>query len=81
MILGTAGAKRQERAARYAAVAAELGEKPAPLAIAWCLQNPHVSTVILGASRPEQLRENLTALDLATRYDEGVWARLTAAAD
>lgn len=32
------------------------------LAIAWCLKNPHVSTVILGASRPEQLLENLQAL-------------------
>jgi voltage-dependent potassium channel beta subunit len=32
------------------------------LAIAWCLKNPHVSTVILGASRPEQLQENLQAL-------------------
>jgi len=80
-VLGEAGERRQARARRYAAVAAELGEKPAPLAIAWCLRNPHVSSVILGASRPEQLRENLTALDLAARYDEGVWARLTAAAD
>ncbi|WP_313495288.1 aldo/keto reductase [Pseudoxanthomonas mexicana] len=81
MVLGAEGARRPERAARYAAAAAELGEKPAPLAIAWCLQNPHVSSVILGASRPEQLRENLTALELAGRYDEPVWARLTAAAD
>ena len=81
MVLGAEGARRPERAARYAAAAAELGEKPAPLAIAWRLQNPHVSSVILGASRPEQLRENLTALELAGRYDEPVWARLTAAAD
>ncbi|HJS36080.1 MAG TPA: aldo/keto reductase, partial [Pseudoxanthomonas sp.] len=81
MVFGAAGARRRERAGRYAQVAAELGEKPAPLAIAWCLRNPHVSSVILGASRPEQLRENLTALDLAARYDDAVWARLTAAAD
>ncbi|WFC42682.1 aldo/keto reductase [Pseudoxanthomonas sp. SE1] len=81
MVFGAAGARRRERARRYAQVAVELGEKPAPLAIAWCLRNPHVSSVILGASRPEQLRENLTALDLAARYDDAVWARLTAAAD
>ncbi len=81
MVFGTAGARRRERARRYTRIAAELGEKPAPLAIAWCLRNPHVSTVILGASRPEQLRENLAALELAGRYDEAVWARLTAAAD
>jgi aryl-alcohol dehydrogenase-like predicted oxidoreductase len=33
------------------------------LALLWCLQNPHVSTVILGASRLEQLTDNLAALD------------------
>ena len=33
------------------------------LALLWCLQNPRVSTVILGASRLEQLHDNLAALD------------------
>ena len=33
------------------------------LALAWCLKNPHVSTVITGASRPEQVAENMKALD------------------
>ena len=36
----------------------------AQLALAWVAHNPHVSTVILGASRAEQLRENLAALDV-----------------
>ena len=61
-------------------MAAELGEKPAQLAIAWCLRNPHVSTVMLGASRTSQLLENLGALELMQRYDESVWARPEAAA-
>jgi len=34
------------------------------LAIAWCVKNPNVSTAILGASKPAQLKENLTALEV-----------------
>ncbi|TWG94396.1 voltage-dependent potassium channel beta subunit [Luteimonas sp. J16] len=72
------GQARLARARRFSAVAAELGVAPAPLAIAWCLGNPHVSSVILGASRPDQLVENLGALELAGRFDEPVWRRLEA---
>lgn len=67
------------RAKRFTAVAAELGEAPAPLALAWCLRNPHVSSVILGASRVEQLVENLTALDVLERVNEAGWQRVDAA--
>jgi aryl-alcohol dehydrogenase-like predicted oxidoreductase len=49
---------------RLAAVAKGLGTTLPCLAVAWCLKNPNISTVILGASRVEQLRENLGALDL-----------------
>jgi voltage-dependent potassium channel beta subunit len=48
-------------------IADELGGSLAQLAIAWCLANPNVSTVILGASRPEQLRENLGSMEVAGR--------------
>jgi aryl-alcohol dehydrogenase-like predicted oxidoreductase len=48
---------------RLTAFAAELGITPAQMAVAWTLVNPNVSTAILGASRVEQLRENLRALD------------------
>ena len=57
----------------------ELGVAPAPLAIAWCLRNPHVSTVMLGATRSEQLLQNLEALDLGERFDDDVWQRVEAA--
>ncbi len=80
MVIGTAGDRKLERARRFTALAAELGEAPAPLAIAWCLRNPHVSTVITGASRVEQLQQNLAAIELAQRYDDTVWERLGAAA-
>lgn len=45
-------------------LADELGIGMAPLAIAWCLKNPHVTTAILGATRKEQLEENFKALDV-----------------
>ncbi|HMD60167.1 MAG TPA: aldo/keto reductase, partial [Opitutaceae bacterium] len=56
--------KRMGAVPRLAAVAKELGTSLPCMAIAWCLKNPNVSTVILGASRVEQLKENLGALGL-----------------
>ena len=49
---------------------------PAQLAIAWCLSNPNVSTVILGASDPEQLGENLQAAEKIALLDEQVTERI-----
>jgi aryl-alcohol dehydrogenase-like predicted oxidoreductase len=37
------------------------------MALAWCVKNPNVSTVITGASRPEQVQENMKALEIADR--------------
>ncbi|GII60031.1 aldo/keto reductase [Sphaerisporangium krabiense] len=42
-------------------IAADLGLSMAQLAVAWVLQNPNVSSAIIGASRPEQVRENVRA--------------------
>jgi aryl-alcohol dehydrogenase-like predicted oxidoreductase len=42
------------------------------LAIAWCAHNPHVSTVITGASRPSQVTENMEALQVLERLDDEV---------
>ena len=44
-------------------LAGDMGVTTAQLALAWCASNPHVSTVITGASRPEQVKENMGALD------------------
>lgn len=76
---GDDGARRVERARRFAAIARELGVDPAPLAIAWCLRNPDVSTVILGASRVEQLQQNLVAPQLVERFDPDIWKQIEAA--
>jgi len=54
----------KERAQKLAAIADEMGTTPARLAIAWCLANPNVSSVILGATSVKQLEENLAATEL-----------------
>ncbi len=59
-------------------MADELGCTAAQLAIAWCTMNPHVSTVITGASRPEQVEENLRALEVVPLLTPEVMARLDA---
>jgi len=63
---------------KFAAVAAEIETSLPRLGVAWCLKNPHVSTVILGASRPEQLQENLGALEVVDRLTPAVMKKLDA---
>ena len=46
------------------------------VAIAWCLKNPDVSTVILGASTMAQLTENLGSLAVLDQLDDSVMAEL-----
>ena len=77
-VLGEPADDRLGKVRRFSAVAAELGESPAQLAIAWCLRNRQVSSVILGASRVSQLEENLRALDVLERVDEAAWQRIEA---
>jgi voltage-dependent potassium channel beta subunit len=78
-VLGDTESRRVERARKFTAIAQELGVAPAPLAIAWCLRNPHVTTVLLGATRKDQLLQNFEALDLVGRFDDATWSRLEAA--
>jgi voltage-dependent potassium channel beta subunit len=70
------GGDRIEKVRRLAPIAAELGVSMSQMAIAWCLVNPHVSTVMLGASRLEQLEQNLAALEVVDKLDAGVMARI-----
>jgi voltage-dependent potassium channel beta subunit len=57
-------------------LAAELGCTTAQLAIAWCLKNPNVSTVITGASRPEQVHENMKATEVVSKLTPDVLERI-----
>ena len=68
--------QRLAAVARFQEIARELAVSAAQLAIAWCLGNPQVSTVILGASNSAQLRENLASLYLLPRLDAPLRRRL-----
>jgi len=61
---------------RLGPIAAELGCTLAQMSLAWCLKNPHVSTVITGASRPAQVVENMKALDVVPRLTPEVLASI-----
>jgi voltage-dependent potassium channel beta subunit len=67
---------RLDKARRLQPFADELGCSMAQLAIAWCLLNPHVSTVLLGASRREQLEQNLDALALLPKFEPALKERI-----
>lgn len=59
-------------------IAEELGCSMAQLAIAWCLKNPNVSTVITGASRASQVRENMKSLEVVGQLNQDVMDRIEA---
>ncbi len=61
---------------RLRLIANDLGLPLTQLAIGWCLKNPRVSSVILGASNAEQLRQNLDSLDALARLEASVMARI-----
>jgi voltage-dependent potassium channel beta subunit len=61
---------------RLAPIADELGCTLAQLAIAWCVKNPRVSSVITGASRVDQVHENMAALDVVPSLTDDVMSRI-----
>ncbi|MBL0336494.1 MAG: aldo/keto reductase [Chitinophagaceae bacterium] len=61
---------------KLAALAAELGISMAQLSIAWCIRNPNVTTAILGATKKEQLLENLGALDAYPKLTDEMMKRI-----
>jgi aryl-alcohol dehydrogenase-like predicted oxidoreductase len=63
MIDSDRGQDRMRRVATYIKIAEQYSLSPSQLAIAWCLLNQNVSTVILGASSIEQLQNNLGSLN------------------
>jgi len=73
---GESGRHDVETVERLRPIADELSCSLAQLAIGWCLANPNVSTAILGASRPEQLKENLGAVDVVDRLTPEVMERI-----
>jgi voltage-dependent potassium channel beta subunit len=65
-----------KRVAELKAVADDLNTTRANLALAWCLKNPHVSTVITGATKVEQLKQNLASLDVVPLLTQEVMNKI-----
>ena len=57
-------------------IAKEIGLTSSQLAILWCLKNKDVSTVILGASKIEQLKENLEAIDHLNKMTDVIYNKI-----
>jgi voltage-dependent potassium channel beta subunit len=68
--------KKGAKVRELQSVAEELGCTLSQLSIAWCAKNPHVSSVITGASRVEQVTENLVALEVLPKLTDEVVARI-----
>jgi aryl-alcohol dehydrogenase-like predicted oxidoreductase len=73
--------ERLKKIQKLGKVAQDMGTTLAKLAIAWCVKNPNVSTVILGATKPEQLKETLAALEVVPIITPSVEKRLEAILD
>ncbi len=70
--------ERVEKVKQLVPVASDLGCTLSQMALAWCLKNPNVSTVITGASRAEQVHENMKALDVVAKLTPEVLEKIEA---
>lgn len=71
--------RQLEQTAALKPIADELGISTAALALAWILKNPNISSMITGASRPEQVRENVRALALVDKLTDEVMEKIETA--
>lgn len=67
---------KNEAVAKLAELATSIGATPSQLALAFCLANPNVSTVITGATSVEQVRENMGAMAVYEALNPGILARI-----
>ena len=70
------GRLKLEKVKKLAPIAKNLGVTLPQMALAWCLKNKNVSTVITGASKPEQVEENMKAIDAVERLDSDIMSRI-----
>lgn len=70
------GQRSLEKVKKLTILADDLGISMAQMALAWCLKNPHVSTVITGASRPEQVQQNMQALQVVEKLTPEIMEKI-----
>ena len=68
--------KKHEKVRELHSLSQEVGIPLVNLAICWCLKNKNVSTVILGASKEEQLIQNLGSLKYSDQLDENIMEKI-----
>jgi len=76
LIESESGRRKLEKVQKLVPVAEELDISMPQLALAWCLKNPNVSTVITGASKPEQVEQNMEAVDAVPKLTVDVMERI-----
>lgn len=81
MVESEEGQKRLKSVQDLVPIAQELDTSMPKLAIAWCLKNPNVSTVITGASKVSQVEENMKAIDLVGQLTDDVMEKIEAVLD
>ena len=72
---------RIEKVKLLVEIAADLNTNTTQMALAWCLKNPNVSTLILGASKKDQLQENLQCFEVVDKLDKSVMERIETVLD
>ncbi len=80
-ILSEEGQKNIDKVRKLEPIANDLDISLPQLALAWCLKNPNVSTVITGASKPEQVTENMKTLDVVSKLTDDVMEKIEAVLD
>jgi voltage-dependent potassium channel beta subunit len=75
-ILSEEGLKNIEKVKKLTKIAESLGISMSGMALAWALKNPNVSTVITGASKPEQVKENMKAIDFVDLLNAEVMEKI-----
>lgn len=81
MVEAPEGQARLQKVGELAGIAQELDTTLARLALAWCVKNPHVSTIITGASKVAQVEENMQALELVPQLTDDVMVKIEAVLD
>ena len=69
---------KMKKVKKLSEFAAKLGVSTAALSIAWCIKNPNVSTAILGATKKQQLLDNLQALEVMKKLTPEVMEKIEA---
>ncbi|HEX8514680.1 MAG TPA: aldo/keto reductase [Bacteroidia bacterium] len=74
--VGEEAKEKLEKVRILTALAGDLGTTLPRMALAWCLKNPNVSTVITGASKTAQLKDNLNSLEVVEKLDDEVMRKI-----